>query len=84
MNTPFPERAVVTSKQELVSLIFDLMDNNDAVKWDNDTIYPYLQAMAAWLNDSDGFYENIGETLDTNAPSWQLFADALQAAVVYE
>ncbi|MEM6260432.1 MAG: hypothetical protein AAGI37_19330 [Planctomycetota bacterium] len=78
------QRRIVTSRDELEKLIFELLDDNDAVEWDNDTTYSYLQAMAAWLRDSDGFYRNVGEQFDTNNPSWQLFADMLQAAAVYE
>ena len=78
------QRRIVTSREELERLIFDLLDDNDAVEWDNDTAYSYLQAMAAWLHDSEGFYRNIGEQCDSNEASWQLFADMLQAAAVYE
>lgn len=76
----FPERPKVTSKKEFIDLIFDLLDHNDAVEWENDTVYDYLHAMAAWLEDADGFYSNIGEKCDTSKASWQLFADMLQEA----
>jgi hypothetical protein len=78
------ERTRIESRQELVDLIFKLLDENDAVEWQNETAHSFLQAMAAWLNDADGFYRNIKEARDPNNASWQLFADALQAAAVYE
>ena len=74
----------VTSRKELLDLIFQMLDENDAVKWDNDTACSFLQAMAGWLNDSDGFYKNMNIDVDTDRASWQLFADALQAATIYE
>ena len=78
------ERTRIESRQELVDLIFKLLDENDAIEWENETAYSFLQALAAWLNDADGFYRNINEARDPNNASWQLFADALQAAAVYE
>jgi hypothetical protein len=78
------ERPRIESRQELIDLIFKLLDENDAVEWPNETAHSFLQALAAWLNDAEGFYKNIKEARDPNAASWQLFADALQAASVYE
>jgi hypothetical protein len=75
---------VITSKDELLNLIFDLLDENDAVKWENDSAYAFLQALAAWLQDADGFYANRQIELDTRQPSWQLLADMLQAGRHYE
>jgi len=40
--------------------------------------------MAAWLTDCHGYYTSSGQPVDVNAPSWQIFADALSAASVYE
>lgn len=80
----FPQRPIVKTKQDFAKLLFEMLDHNDAVKWENDTVFSYLQAMAGWLADADGFYRNIGENLDTAEPSWQLFADMLQAAACYE
>ena len=35
----------VTTKDDLIRTIFDLLDDNDAVQWDNDTAYSYLQRL---------------------------------------
>jgi hypothetical protein len=78
------DRPRVQTRQELLDLIFKLLDENDAMEWENETAYRFVQALAAWLNDADGFYQNIAEATDANQASWQLFADALQAARVYE
>ena len=40
--------------------------------------------MGAWLESANGFYNNFDLTTNADNPSWQLFADALQAAKVYE
>lgn len=78
------ERKRVSTRAELIDLLFELLDHNDAVEWDNETSYAFLQALAAWLQDADGFYRNIGEQAEPEEASWQLFADALQAATTYE
>lgn len=77
-------RQTVNSKKELIGLIFAMLDHNDAVEWENETAYTFLQALAAWLEDSDGYYSNLKIPMDTSTASWQLFADALQAAAIYE
>lgn len=76
----------VNSRDELVGYIFELLDDQDAIgdQWTNKDIYSFLQAMAAWLNDCDGYYRSTGQTLDVEQPSWQIFADALAAATVHE
>jgi hypothetical protein len=62
------------------------MDDFDGAgnHWQNQDVYTFLQAMAAWLNDCEGFYRNTGKPIDVDQPSWQLFADMLSAAAVYE
>jgi hypothetical protein len=84
MNNPILDRSRVQTRKEFIDLIFELLDENDAVEWKNETAYSYLQALAAWLEDADGFYQNIAETQDPNTASWQVFADAIQAAKNYE
>lgn len=74
----------IETKEQFLDLIFKLLDENDAIEWKNDTSYSFLQAMAAWLVDADGFYENMKIEMDTSKISWQLIADALQAAIFYE
>jgi hypothetical protein len=77
---------VVQSRQQFIGHLFRLMDDFDGAgnHWQNQDIYTFLQAMAAWLDDCDGFYRNCGKPIDVDQPSWQLFADMLSAAAVYE
>jgi hypothetical protein len=76
----------VQSRQQLIDHLLHLMDDFDGAgnHWQNRDIYTFLQAMAAWLNDCEGFYRNINKPIDVDQPSWQLFADLLSAAAVYE
>ena len=76
----------MNSRDDLIGYIFELLDDHDAIgdQWENKDIYSFLQAMAAWLNDCDGYYRNTGQSVDVEKPSWQIFADTLSAATVYE
>jgi hypothetical protein len=78
------ERPIVRNREEFLTFLFELLDHIDAVKFENGTVYQYVQAAAAWLHDADGYYRNIGESRDTREADWQLFADMLCAALVYE
>ena len=51
-------------------------------KWENAHLGRYLEALAAWAEDMDGYFRNRGETAPS--PSWRLFAQMLVAARVYE
>jgi len=74
----------VNTREELIGHIFDLLDDHDAIgdQWENKDIYSFLQA--AWLNDFDGYYKNRITPMDVEEATWQLFADSLSAASVYE
>ena len=74
----------VNTRDELISHIFHLLDDNDALEWENETAYSFLQSLAAWLNNCDGYYRNLKNPVDVETPTWQIFADALTAATEYE
>ena len=44
--------------------------------WENPTLAQYLEAMRAWLHDS--------QRKPPRDPSWQLISDLLEAAKIYE
>ncbi len=79
-------RDAVQSRQQFIDHLFYLMDDFDGAgnHWQIRDIYTFLQAMAAWLNDCVGFYRNRNKPINVEQPSWQLFADMLSAAAVYE
>lgn len=68
----------MSSKDELVAFLHTLrhdLTNNDS-SWENQTLESFLEAVAAWLNDTD----------DANfkTPSWSLLATSLLAGKAYE
>ena len=59
----------------------DFLANSES--WENRTLSNFLEALAAWTNDMDGYYLNIGSEVPTE-PKWSTFADMLIAATMYE
>jgi hypothetical protein len=49
----------------------------------NSTLAAFLDGLSGWVNDMDGYFLNRGEAPPTEA-SWQLFAQAVAAGLVYE
>lgn len=50
--------------------------------WTNAETHEYLEAFAAWLSDSGGYYADRGRVAPANG--WEVVNDALKAATVYE
>lgn len=84
---------------KLTSKAHDVRERSDAVQFvrelckefkadpdafENQTLPDYLEALASWLEDMHGYYENAGEVFDEASPSWKNLCDALGAAAVYE
>ncbi|MFE7546672.1 DUF7660 family protein [Streptomyces gardneri] len=51
--------------------------------WDNADLAGFLEALAAWIDDADGWYRNTSRELPAEG-DWRFFAQALQAATMYE
>lgn len=52
-------------------------------EWENRDLPSFLEAMAAWVDDMDGYYRNRGEAVPEQ-PTWKMLVQILQAARVYE
>jgi hypothetical protein len=73
----------INTRDELIALIAEL-SSEDTSEWDNCDLGSFLEALSGWLGDCGGYYTNTGSSLNPEIASWQLFADALQAAKIYE
>lgn len=60
----------------------DLMENPE--EWENQNLSDFLEAMSGYAKDIDGYYENIGQNIDVDQPTWRLFADILKGVKTYE
>ena len=52
-------------------------------EWENPDLASFLDAIAAWVKDMDGYYLSRGEPVPAT-PSWKTFGRILLAARVYE
>ncbi|MHA5051547.1 DUF7660 family protein [Streptomyces sp. SD15] len=75
----------VSSREDLASFVRALHRSQaeEGERWENQDIAGFLEALAAWIDDADGWYSNAGRELPTNG-DWSFFARALRAATVYE
>ncbi len=79
-----PEYTQVETKEDFLCLVSRLAADRELQCCSNSSVAEFLEALGSWLEDSESFYRNAGHTVDTSQPSWQLFADMLQAAQIYE
>ncbi|KAA8999078.1 hypothetical protein FJU30_15045 [Affinibrenneria salicis] len=77
--------APMTTKDDVIKLIYRLASDrrDNPEQWENRDLSCYLEAMASWIEDMDGFYENTGRRAPGDI-SWSVLADILQAAKIYE
>lgn len=65
----------------IVKLAQDLKANSN--EWENESLFSYLEAMSAWVNDMDGCFQ-MNENEMANIGPWKLLAHILYAAKMYE
>ncbi|MCP3933089.1 MAG: hypothetical protein GY705_28800 [Bacteroidetes bacterium] len=51
---------------------------------ENKTIDDFLEAIARYTDDIQGYYDNTGQNVDANKPDWKIFIDILKGASIYE
>ena len=66
----------------LACLLENYRSSND--DWENGTLESFLEGLIGFSRDANGYYKNIEQDVDTEIPTWKLFADILLAARVYE
>ena len=75
----------ISSRAELVGFVRDLARDLEANpgEWENATLAAYLEYLAAWQEDSQGYDRDRGD-VTPDSPGWKRFGEALLAARVYE
>ncbi len=75
----------IQTKQDFISFLIylkkDYLENLST--WENRDIGAFLEAMASWVEDMDGFYTNQGLPIPEK-PDWKIFADILMGGKLYE
>lgn len=75
----------IHTRDDLTLLIHHLVQDLRTCpeRWENTNLEAYLAAMAAWLQDMDGYYHNRGEPAPQH-PTWKHVGEILLAARIYE
>ncbi len=60
----------------------DLKENQS--NWENRSLEDFLEAMEAYSEDIQGFYDNQKMNVDADKPTWENFATILKGAKIYE
>jgi hypothetical protein len=75
----------IRTRQDLAQFVLalhgDLLTNRG--RWENQDLERFLEAMAAWISDMDGYFLNQG-IAEPERPSWGLVGQMLLAASMYE
>lgn len=81
----YSEVKTIQTKKDFINFLRAL--KNDYVEnlssWENKDIEAFLEAMASWVEDMDGFYINQGLPVPEK-PNWKVFADILMGGKLYE
>ncbi|GAB2876299.1 hypothetical protein ACCI51_13695 [Microbulbifer echini] len=75
----------IGSKSDFSEFVMDILDDykENASNWENTDLESFLEAMAAWSKDMDGYYINLGRDVPQDVP-WKIFAEIIYAARIYE
>jgi hypothetical protein len=75
----------IQTREDLVLFIHHLVRDlrQCPERWENTSLDAYLGAIAAWVQDMEGYYRNRGETPPQH-PTWKQIGEILLAARIYE
>lgn len=75
----------IQTREDFVAFVNELSREYRAnpAAWENNNLGSFLEALAAWTEDLNGYYANKGE-LVPEKPDWKTVADMLMAAKIYE
>ena len=75
----------IETRNDLVNFVEALANEASSTlkNWENVDLPSFLEAMAAWIEDMDGYYQNKGEQMP-NQPSWKTIGEILKASTTYE
>lgn len=60
----------------------DLLENPK--RWENKSLPDFLEALSAYTNDIQGYYDNMKLNINADKPDWSTFADIFRGASIYE
>jgi len=81
----YSEVEKIQTRQDFISFLRGLKKDylENLSSWENRDIGAFLEAMASWVEDMDGFYVNKGLPVPEK-PDWKVLADILMGGKLYE
>ncbi|ETX07082.1 MAG: hypothetical protein ETSY2_13265 [Candidatus Entotheonella gemina] len=75
----------IQTRDEFVIFVHHLLQDlhERPEQWKNASLEAYLEAVASWVQDMDGYYRNRGEKAPKHL-TWQHLGEILLAAKIYE
>jgi hypothetical protein len=75
----------VDNKEDFIKFVKFLRQElkNEPSYWQNTDLGSFLEAMAGWTEDMEGYYINNNLSVPSNI-NWKFIADTLTAATMYE
>ena len=76
----------VTDRQTFTKFLDLLRQDylNNIESWENKTLPDFLEALSAYTEDIQGYYDNMKQNVNADRPDWQTFADIFKGATIYE
>jgi len=85
MDTQLNE-LIVKDRQSFIKFLDlfrqDLLQHPET--WENKTLPDFLEALASYAEDIQGYYDNTNANVDAEKAAWSTFADIFKGAKVYE
>ncbi len=76
----------VTNRQTFIEFLKllrkDFLDNSES--WENKSLPDFLDALSAYAEDIQGYYNNTNQNINADTPDWSTFADIFKGAKTYE
>jgi hypothetical protein len=85
-NQLVQQGASVRSHRDFIAFMESLLRSyrTRVAPWPNDSLERFLDALAGFVRDMEGYYRNRQIEVDLDIPGWRVLAEALLAARVYE
>ena len=76
----------VTDRQTFIKFLELLRKDflNNTESWENKSLPDFLEALSAYTEDVQGYYDNMKLNLNADKPEWSTFADIFKGAKIYE
>jgi len=76
----------VTDRQTFIQFLDllrqDFLENSES--WESKTIPDFLEALGAYTEDIQGYYDNMKLDVNADTANWSTFADIFKGAKIYE